>query len=91
MKIRRYLVCGIALCINGVTGAGQPISQTENFYSVISAGVDFLRTNGNQSISLLTPYHEYYTGNQSYKTSGSLGLGFASNAKHEKIYSGKQV
>lgn len=75
MKKEGLIFCSLALCINSISLAGQPSLSREGLYTVFSAGIDVLRTNRAQNISLLSPYEDYYTGQQSHKGSGSLGLG----------------
>src|SRR5690606_36303354 len=44
-------------------------------YEQISASIDTIRMNDSQSLILLVPSPDIFTGQQEHKTSGSLGLG----------------
>lgn len=51
-------------------------STINHGYMQISASLDWIRINDSQNLVLLAPFQNIYTGNQDYKLSGGLGLGF---------------
>lgn len=78
---KRWVLYGLALLVNSVSGASYPFTapliMKDNVYTIVSIGADFIRMNGNQSLMLLEPYRDYYTGNNAFKPSGSVGLGLS--------------
>ena len=66
--------CSLASASQFITPARVPATR---MLTVASFGLDFLHLNEGQSLSLLSPYREYYTASASYRPSASFGLGVA--------------
>lgn len=73
------LLMSNSLLYAGTSGATEINKSTDvvakHIYVQISASIDSIRINDTQSLMLLTPYQDIFTGKQKHKPSGSLGLG----------------
>lgn len=71
------LLLGNSMLYAGTLGDHKLNNFASNpIYMQISANFDWIRMNKSQDLVLLAPFHNTYTGNQNYKLSGGLGLGF---------------
>lgn len=82
MVSKKYMVYGLALLFSSTDYASQPVSikeqsaylSTLRSFAAFTLGADFLRTGRAQTLSLVPPFNNYYTANESFKSSGNLGL-----------------
>lgn len=93
MGVKSYLVSTLSLLICGVSCASQTsepfhlISPSTSVFASINIEADWIQTGNSQTLSLISPFTNFYHGHSDYKASGGLGVGLGVEEKISDVLS----